>query len=87
MAISWMSALVIATNDVEILSAGPDEHGKWQGIIAHSKSHPAHPYMPIISSAFYFDSNEDAEKAIRETVEEIRKKVNAEEKKSLAKQE
>jgi hypothetical protein len=74
MGISRITAYVIASNEVKTYAVGPVE-GKWQGIIAHADSHPHHPGMVIISSDYYFVSQEAAEQAMNETVEQLRKAV------------
>jgi hypothetical protein len=73
-----LSAFIIASTEPETIGVGPDEHGKYQGIIAHSKDHPAHPYMPIISSAFQYDSAQQAKDAMDEQVRLIREAVQKE---------
>jgi hypothetical protein len=77
MGISRISAYVIASNDVKTYAVGPVE-GKYQGVIAHGDSHPHHPGMMIISSDYCFNSQEEAVKAMDDTVTEIRKVVSNE---------
>lgn len=73
MGISRISAYVIASNDVKTYAVGPIE-GKFQGVIAHGEdSH--HPGMMIISSDYRFDTQEEAVKAMDDTVAQIRKAV------------
>jgi len=74
MGVSYLSALIIATTQVVPLGNGPDDKGKWQGIIGHAKDHPAHPYMPIISSDFRYDSEQAAIDGMQAVIDEIREK-------------
>jgi hypothetical protein len=71
MMVSLSSALIIANTPVEAFFDGPDEKGKYQGIIGHSKDHPHHPYMPILSSHFLYDSPDDATEAMKEQIKLI----------------
>lgn len=70
--ISRISAMIIATNDVEILVFGPNESGKYSATIAHSKEHRSHPCMPIISSDCAYDTADAAKSSIETTIKEIK---------------
>lgn len=72
MGVSRLSALIIAHGSVEALANGPNEDGKWQGVIAHGKEHPHHPYMPILSTGFVYENRDSAIKSMEGTVNEIR---------------
>ena len=76
MGISRLSAFTIAGNDVEAYYGDQNpETKKWQGIIGHSKDHPHHPYMPILSSTFIYDTPEAATAAMEEQIKLIRESV------------
>lgn len=75
MGVSLVTALVISTNEVEAISAGPNSEGKYQGMIAHSKTHLHHPLLPILTSMFMFNSAEEAEAEMRNQIQSIRKVV------------
>lgn len=74
--ISRLSALIIATNDTEIIINGPNEHGRFQGMITHSRNNPHHPYMPILSSEFTFVTEDAARNGMEETIKQIKEAVN-----------
>lgn len=77
--ISRISAMIIATTPVEAYYGDQDPTtGKWQGIIGHSKDHPNHPYMPILSSTFTYDTPEAATLAMQEQIKLITEAVNKE---------
>ncbi len=72
MNISLMSAIIIQETEVEKLSNGPNDQGKWQGIISHSKNHSHHPYSIILSTIFCYNSSDEAITAMINVVEDIR---------------
>ena len=77
MGISRLSAWTIASNPVEAYYGDQDPvTGKWQGIIGHSKDHPHHPYLPILSSQFLYDTPELAIAAMQEQIKLITESVS-----------
>lgn len=72
MGLSRLTCMIIASTDVLPLANGPDENGKWQGIIAHGKSHPVHPYMPVASTDFHYATQDNAIEAMKEQIQKIR---------------
>lgn len=75
MGISWLSALTIANSPVVAIAAGPNSEGKFQGIIAHGEDHPHHPYLPILSTTFMYDSAEVAKTTMEKQIRIIRESV------------
>lgn len=75
MGISFISALTITTNDIELVTTGPNENNKYAVHVCHSRNHPHHPLMPIISTDFQYDSKEVAEKEVREYIAELTKAI------------
>ncbi len=84
MGISRSTAYTIANNPVEFIGIGPNDEGKWQGVITHSKEHPRHPCLWLLSSDFRYDSEEEAAEAMKTTVGEIKQQVAADMKTSAA---
>ena len=58
-------------DDVVVTHGGPDkEEGKYCGWITRGSGHN---FKALVSTAFVFDTPEDAEKAMREIVEQAKK--------------
>lgn len=73
MGIGFATGMIIAYDDVQVMSLGPDEHGKYQGMICYNKNHERHPCMPLVSSPFKYDSATEAKEAMDKVITLIRK--------------
>ena len=70
-----LTAYIISTRtDLKITYGGPAENGKYVGWILLDVD----SWHPLVNSQPVYDSPEDAEKAMRELVEEVRKAVKEE---------
>lgn len=73
MGVSLGSALTIANNDTEIVIS--ESNGKFAGAICHGVDHPHHPYMPILSTEYVFDTREAAQTSMEQTIVGIKAHV------------
>ncbi len=76
--VSRLTAMTIATSDVEPVALGPNEEGKWAGAICHGLSHPHHPGLVLCESQYIFDDKEAALTAITKSMNSIKEYVAAE---------
>jgi hypothetical protein len=70
--------MIIASEEVVETAYGPDEDGKWQGVITHSHMHERHPGMILLSTNFSYLTEDEAVEDMKKSVANIRKAVAAE---------
>ena len=70
-----LTAFIIATNEIDCQSAGPDENGKYAGWISRMENGN---WRPLISTKAVFDTEKDAITAMEEIAAAARKAVEEE---------
>lgn len=73
MGISLSSAMLIAFGTTEIVIS--KENDKFAGAICHGVDHSHHPYMPILSTGFVYESEDSARDAMNDLIVQIKDSV------------